>query len=430
MSETVIRVQNLGKQYQLGLTRHDLLSEKVMAGAKGLVRAARRVFRGAANPVGIPGVAQSSATGGETGTIWALKDLSFDVKRGEVVGVIGGNGAGKSTFLKILTGITEPTEGRAWIKGRVGSLLEVGTGFHQELTGRENVFLNGAILGMTRAEIKRKFDEIVAFAEVGKFIDTPVKRYSSGMYVRLAFAVAAYLEPEILLVDEVLAVGDMAFQRKCLGKMGDVARGGRTILFVSHNMTAIESLCSRCVVLRQGAKVFMGSAVEAIKFYLKESRENGKNLVSTTGRQGRGRVRLTSVNIEDELGNKNTPFSIGAKLRIVIEYTAKETIRDLLLNIGVYDEMDVAVARFDTDIAGGFSSLPEGRGQVICSTEKINFIPGRYFLNTAIFSNGAFEDYAPNSASFDIAPSDYFRTGKMFDRNAAKVLVKHTWQVN
>jgi lipopolysaccharide transport system ATP-binding protein len=246
MGSIAIRVENLSKRYVIGAAqeRQDTLRDWLVAAGRSLRR--RKV---------------------EENEFWALRDVSFTVQRGEVVGVIGRNGAGKSTLLKILSRITEPTSGRALINGRMGSLLEVGTGFHPELTGRENIFLNGAILGMRRAEIARKFDEIVAFAEIEKFLDTPVKRYSSGMYVRLAFAVAAHLEPEILLVDEVLAVGDAAFQKKCLGKMGDVAKEGRTVLFVSHNMSAVQRLCQNAIFLRDGRMIDYGNVQKIIDLY-------------------------------------------------------------------------------------------------------------------------------------------------------------------
>jgi lipopolysaccharide transport system ATP-binding protein len=262
MRDTAIRVENLGKLYQIGqrLTRYETLRDRIALFARSPFRNLRRL--------GTRGQKR------ELGYIWAIKDVSFEVKRGEVVGIIGGNGAGKSTLLRILSRITEPTEGYAEIRGRVGSLLEVGTGFHPELTGRENIYLNGAILGMKKAEIDRRFDEIVAFAEIEKFLDTPVKHYSSGMYMRLAFAVAAHLEPEILLVDEVLAVGDAAFQKKCLGKMGDVAKEGRTVLFVSHNMGAIASLCDRSLFLREGFLIKEGPAEEVISAYLGGGKRN------------------------------------------------------------------------------------------------------------------------------------------------------------
>src|SRR5215211_4017808 len=253
MTTAAIRAHALGKRYELGRTlrRHATLRETLMDGAAAMLRAMRR---------------GSAADGGRE--FWALRDVTFEIAAGEAVGVIGGNGAGKSTLLKLLSRVTAPTVGRAEIHGRVGSLLEVGTGFHPDLTGRENVFLNGAILGMRGSEIARKFDEIVAFAEVEKFIDTPVKRYSSGMYLRLAFAVAAHLEPEVLLVDEVLAVGDAGFQRKCLGKMGDVAASGRTVVFVSHNMDAVLRLCTRALLLEHGRVAESGPSAEVVAGYL------------------------------------------------------------------------------------------------------------------------------------------------------------------
>jgi lipopolysaccharide transport system ATP-binding protein len=264
VSDVVIRAERLGKKYLIG---HEASNEGYVAlrdvmarTAKGFVRSARDMLRG-----------RQLVAGDELEEFWAVKDLDFEIKRGEVVGIIGRNGAGKSTLLKILSRITEPSTGRVRIKGRVASLLEVGTGFHAELTGRENIFLNGAILGMTRAEIRRRFDEIVGFAEIEKFLDTPVKRYSSGMYVRLAFAIAAHLEPEILIVDEVLAVGDAEFQKKCLGKMQDVAGRGRTVLFVSHNMAAVKALCTRGLLLAKGSIVSRGNVGTIISEYSNSS---------------------------------------------------------------------------------------------------------------------------------------------------------------
>jgi lipopolysaccharide transport system ATP-binding protein len=261
MSDVVIRAEGLGKKYLIGHQatdeRYTTLRDVVVRGAKGLARSARDMLRG-----------RQLVAGDEVEDFWTLKDVSFEIKRGDVVGIIGRNGAGKSTLLKILSRITEPSTGRVEIKGRVASLLEVGTGFHPELSGRENIYLNGAILGMTRAEIKRKFDEIVAFADVEKFLDTPVKRYSSGMYVRLAFAVAAHLEPEILVVDEVLAVGDAEFQKKCLGKMGEVAGQGRTVLFVSHQLASVGMLCTRAYLLEGGGIASTGNPRKIIQEYI------------------------------------------------------------------------------------------------------------------------------------------------------------------
>lgn len=319
MNEKIaIRVEGLGKRYRLGqrldLTRtfrETLITLPRFFGRKAK-HAAGSVRRKIARDDGAGSTQPAPST--PSGTFWALRDVDFTVCSGEVLGIIGRNGAGKSTLLKVLSRITSPTEGRAEIHGRMGSLLEVGTGFHPELTGRENIFLNGAILGMRKTEIERKFDEIVAFAEVDRFLDTPVKRYSSGMYVRLAFAVAAHLEPEILVVDEVLAVGDAAFQRKCLGKMGDVAQSGRTVLFVSHNLGAVADLCNRCLLLLEGRLVAQGPTQDVISRYLEHARKQQgwvdlENLV--IGRSGSGPMRLTSIRLTDESGCIRSTFHYG-----------------------------------------------------------------------------------------------------------------------
>jgi len=322
MSETVIRVENLSKLYRLGELHKQTNSfrEKVTSAFSRIAQSAKRK---ASNPMPAlwnakpipPGRSAPHAMGNAPSAlrssqsddhIWALRNISFEVKRGEIVGIIGRNGAGKTTLLKILSRITKPTEGTARIEGRVGSLLEVGTGFHPELTGRENIFLNGAILGMTKAEIRRKFDEIVEFAEIEKFIDTPVKRYSSGMYVRLAFAVAAHLEPDILLVDEVLAVGDIAFQKKCLGKMGDVSKEGRTVLFVSHNIEAIQYLCERVLLFNMGMLSHSGASSETVEIYER---------ILLTGKEKEGAAPNVIYNFENEINKNKFDFNI---LRIEI----------------------------------------------------------------------------------------------------------------
>ena len=318
----VIRVDNLGKKYRLGQVHTDLLSEKISNNLKKLVNRFRPKKDFSPFTFNASNVSQEK-------DFWALKDVSFEVKQGEVVGIIGRNGAGKSTLLKILSRITEPTEGKVELIGRVGSLLEVGTGFHPELTGRENIFLNGAILGMKKAEIKKKFDEIVAFAEVEKFIDTPVKRYSSGMYVRLAFAVAAHLEPEILLVDEVLAVGDAQFQKKCLGKMGEVAKEGRTVLFVSHNMGAIENLCEKSLWLDGGSVRNIGPSYDIIQQYLSSLREvksEQRNLLS-----GKAAV-IQLVECTDMEGRSCLAVGMGSPLTVGIHYEVAKAVEALGLS--------------------------------------------------------------------------------------------------
>lgn len=329
MSDLAIRVENLGKRYRIGhlQQRHDTLRD-ALAGA--FKRPALSFSKGSSVPTPSRSDFPTFQRSNGNDLIWALKDVSFEVKRGEVVGIIGRNGAGKSTLLKILSRITEPTEGWADIYGRVGTLLEVGTGFHPELTGRENIYLSGAILGMKRKEIERKFDEIVAFAEIEQFIDTPVKRFSSGMYIRLAFAVAAHLEPEILMVDEVLAVGDAAFQKKCLGKMGDVAKEGRTVLFVSHNMAAIKSLCERGIVLNQGRVVTLGPIGNAIYSYQDQLRHTETQSVGNT----RG-INVLGTRISS--GSGRSKFLAGDELLVEMDFFSEFELLSCLLNLVIED---------------------------------------------------------------------------------------------
>jgi lipopolysaccharide transport system ATP-binding protein len=332
MSNTVIKVEGLSKRYIIGHQeqgRYLTMRDTVAIGAK---RFGKRLLHPLMASSGQPllGVDKSEE-------FWALKDISFEVKQGDRIGIIGRNGAGKSTLLKILSRITEPTKGCAKIKGRVSSLLEVGTGFHPELTGRENIFLNGAVLGMSRQDIKKKFDEIVAFSEVEKFLDTPVKRYSSGMYVRLAFAVAAHLEPEILIVDEVLAVGDAQFQKKCLGKMEEVGNEGRTVLFVSHNMTAVQSLCKKALLLNNGRIIDMGTAYDVVGHYLSSSKKEQRPLYKFASNKNRkGNIRKISIyNLKNELSSL---IDINESFTIKVEYVLNETLKDSTVGIQIFSE--------------------------------------------------------------------------------------------
>jgi len=322
----VITIESLSKKYRLGQTHTDLLSEKI---GNRLRKLAGKLGKG--NP------SDAQKTRPAENEIWALKDVNMEIHEGEVVGVIGRNGAGKSTLLKILSRITEPTSGRVTYEGRVGSLLEVGTGFHHELTGRENIYLNGAILGMTKTEINRKFDEIVSFSEIERFLDTPVKRYSSGMYVRLAFAVAAHLEPEILIVDEVLAVGDAAFQKKCLGKMQDVSSGGRTVLFVSHNMTAVKELCNRAIWLDGGCLVNSGKTDAIVTQYLHENARSihEQEWPNRDTAPGNDKVRLRRASLAMEDGGG--PISIRTPVQIEIEYWNALPGAELLVSLYLYN---------------------------------------------------------------------------------------------
>jgi lipopolysaccharide transport system ATP-binding protein len=378
MSEIAVRVEELSKQYRIGGSQasYKTLRESLIGAARAPFGRLRRSVP-ASTARGQPSQAPND-------TIWALKDVSLSVQHGEVVGLIGRNGAGKSTLLKILSRITRPTEGRAVIKGRVGSLLEVGTGFHPELTGRENVYLNGAILGMHRTEIDHKFDEIVAFAEIEKFLDTPVKHYSSGMYVRLAFAVAAHLEPEILLVDEVLAVGDAAFQKKCLGKMGDVVQEGRTVLFVSHNMRAIKSLCSRVILLEGGELVLDDQAEVAIARYLSTGvSEQSEIEWAPEDAPGTSEFRLRAIRLGRGKGEAFTNLSTLDPIAVEIHYDLLAPLRGVRVHIKLLTQ-DGAHVFSSSDSPTWPDSRPQGRYLSRC------LIPGHLLnVGTYILTVGA-----------------------------------------
>lgn len=374
-----IRVENLSKLYHIGQGKtaaYETLSERITDMLTGPLRSMRSVLQG-----------QSSAVAGDS--IWALKDVSFEVEHGEVVGIIGRNGAGKSTLLKILSQITEPTEGHIDLYGRVGALLEVGTGFHPELTGRENVFLNGAILGMTRNDIQRKFDEIVDFSGVEKFIDTPVKHYSSGMQVRLAFAVAAHLEPEILVVDEVLAVGDAEFQKKCLGKMGDVSREGRTVLFVSHNMGAIKQFTRRCAYLREGSLATIGDTYAIVSQYLNETVEahvEGKlPLQIYRGSIDTSLSPVLFANLWVNDGTDSMPqIPLGQGFVLSFEIDVTREISGTLLNVLISNSEGVIVAVYSSWDEEFRLSLKPGKYELTLDFAHLHLAPGRYFVSAGI----------------------------------------------
>lgn len=396
MSDTVISVENLGKKYILGHQQegqqYTALRDVITTGAKEI---AKRLNLGKYQE-------QSSATT----EFWALKDISFEIKQGDRVGIIGRNGAGKSTLLKILSRITEPTKGRIRIKGRVASLLEVGTGFHPELTGRENIYLNGAILGMGKAEICQKFDEIVAFAEVEKFLDTPVKRYSSGMYVRLAFAVAAHLEPEILIVDEVLAVGDVAFQKKCLGKLEDVGKEGRTVIFVSHNMGVLQTLCDRGIFLSKGIVYADDSASNAVGTYLTSiESESSQNLLERTERRGKGLVRLASVSVSTGDNFASTTLATGRPARFTFQTTGVRP--NMSCTFSLYNQYGQAVTSFNSAVRSTEDAInTELENTLVCELDELCLRPGRYRLNAAINSDGELQDHIEGAAVIEVEQGD------------------------
>jgi lipopolysaccharide transport system ATP-binding protein len=422
MSQIAISAERLAKQYEIGAAkrRHSRLGERWAAGVTSLLRLGGR--RRKAHP--------------DENTVWALKDVSFEVNRGDVVGIIGRNGAGKSTLLKILSRITEPTKGQVEIHGRVASLLEVGTGFHRELTGRENIYLNGAILGMSKAETERKFDEIVSFAAVDKFVDTPVKHYSSGMYVRLAFAVAAHLEPEILIVDEVLAVGDAGFQKKCLGKMAGVAEAGRTILFVSHNMAAIEHLCGKGLVLDDGQILFRGTAKEAVDHYVRTfagDDESGQrhvvDLSVARRRPNNNQARLTRLELFTG-GDQplNGGLKVGAPLKACISFNLEHPTSQFSAVLGFDNDRGqrivVASSEFEPH---RWDEALVGDQTLVCSIPSVTLVPGEYRIKVILDIAGATVDAVEDALRLTVLESDYYGTGKSA-WSGCVVLPQH-WQL-
>ena len=379
MNNYAIQVERLGKEYHIGGQKvpYRTLRESITDAVQAPMRRAKKILSGHA-----AGAAELDEV------FWALRDISFTVNQGEVIGLIGRNGAGKSTLLKVLSRITYPTEGQAIISGRVGSLLEVGTGFHPELTGRENVFLNGAILGMRRSEINRKFDEIVAFAEVEKFIDTPVKHYSSGMRVRLAFAVAAHFEPEILLVDEVLAVGDARFQRKCLNKLQDVGDGGRTVIFVSHNMTTITRLCDRAILLEHGNVANDGPVADVVANYMhSEMGTTAARQWSAEHAPGKEVARLRAVRIEDMNGQVSESIDIRSSFCVVMEYDILQEGNILLPNFHVYNNEGIPIfSAVDLDPEWRQRPRPAGRFASRAIVPGNLLAEGAFFVRTALIT--------------------------------------------
>ena len=370
MSDIAIRAEHLAKQYSIGgATRsHDTLRDQLTEGLASLFRR-RKQSRAVRN------------------SIWALEDISFEIKPGEMVGIIGRNGAGKSTLLKILSRVTEPTRGRAEIHGRVGSLLEVGTGFHHELTGRENIYLSGAILGMRKAEIKRKFDQIIDFAEVEKFIDTSVKHYSSGMYMRLAFAVAAHLDPDILLVDEVLSVGDLAFQRKCLAYAKTLQKSSATVLFVSHNMFTMASMCDRVIYLADGRVRFDGSSDEVIKLYEEENHLNGSVQIANgaNGHAAQSPISVTALAILDESGNPRRSFDYGERMRIRLHFEAMQPVESPNFVVAMIRSDNVACCNYSSGVDGGNIPSLYGSGTVEVLTPPVKLISELYSIHVLIW---------------------------------------------
>jgi lipopolysaccharide transport system ATP-binding protein len=416
VKDIILKAENISKQYRLGQVGTGTLSHD-------LNRWWHKI-RGKEDPYLKIGETNDRSTKGTSEYVWALQDINFEVEHGEVLGIIGKNGAGKSTLLKILSKVTAPTTGSIKSRGRIASLLEVGTGFNPELTGKENIFLNGAILGMSKKEISSKLDEIIEFSGCERYIGTPVKRYSSGMTVRLAFAVAAFLEPEILVIDEVLAVGDAEFQKKAIGKMQDISReGGRTVLFVSHNMAAVKSLCTRGIVLEYGKIIFEGGIDESINHYLANRNKLSRNkLVDRKDRVGSGRVKIHDVFIDniDELVT-------GSNLKVTISYNSLD--REAEINefgISIWDLKENKIISISSTFKNQLSSIPN-QGKVVCDIDNLPLVKGIYVLNCFVGSIFGLEDYIENVLEFEVEENDIYGNGKTINPAWGMIAVEHNW---
>lgn len=424
MSDIAIRVNGLGKVYRIGARRqaHDTLRDAVAAGLRMPYLRFQKFLRG-------------EPPRPSTETFWALKDVSFDIRHGEAVAIIGPNGAGKSTLLKILSRITGPTTGLADVYGRVGSLLEVGTGFHPELTGRENIFLNGNILGIRKAQITRKFDDIVAFAELDKFVDTPVKHYSSGMYVRLAFAVAAHMEPDILLVDEVLAVGDAAFQKKCLGKLNDVTEQGRTVLFVSHNMATIANLCPRSILLKEGRIAQSGPTDEIIDSYLKGiSTLASTSLAERKDRHGLAQILVKGITLYDRQEEQLEYPRSGQDLIIRVTYQSQiaKIFKNCKFSLLVKKD-GRSYFHLSTELVDTRQLDLSGSGFIDFIVPELPLSEGNYLLDIYLESNGEMQDWVMDAAEMSVVDGDFYGTGRNYVSplwRGTTVLVKYQWKLS
>ena len=422
---TAIEFENVGKQYRLGLVSTRTLSHD-------LERWWTMNILHKEDPYLTIGETNDRATKGQSEYVWALRDINFKVEQGDVVGIIGRNGAGKSTLLKLLSKVTGPSTGCIRARGRIGSLLEVGTGFHGEMTGRENIFMNGAILGMTKPEIARKLDEIVDFSGCERYIDTPVKRYSSGMTVRLGFAVAAFLDPEILVVDEVLAVGDAEFQKKAIGKMQDVSQGeGRTVLFVSHNMASIRKLCHTGLLLENGKVKTTGLIEDVVDAYLASSYSQiGTDLKDRTDRRGSGEVKITGLTMFSN-GCQRNNISMGKGADFVIEIDSPKEVNQVFVGISIWNESEVIITHTNTSFSMGHTiDLHSGINKIKCSFPYLPIQFGNYYLNLAVYNDqNVFIDQIEHAFSFSVVEDDCFGTGKLAERHQGFLVVENKWEI-
>jgi len=428
MTNPIISVENLSKAYRIGAKEE--VPDTLFGAVKNIAYAPLRNLRklqnlNTTNSRLKSGDNNADSRDTDPELLWALQNINFEVNEGDVVGIIGRNGAGKSTLLKVLSRITSPTGGKAIIKGRVSSLLEVGTGFHPELTGRENIYMNGTILGMTKKEIDGKFDEIVDFSGVERFLDTPTKRYSSGMQVRLAFAVAAHLEPEVLVVDEVLAVGDLEFQRKCINKMQTISSQGRTVLFVSHNMGAIESLCTRLICLSNHTVAIDSTVAEGLKWYLNMPLESTMPS-GRLDREGSGQTRLLDVEIGPANTNKSV-IQMGDALRITLQVEARKPAR-VNFGIALNDEFGTRLMRLNTSDMGVAPLHVSQHTQITCVTKPLNLLPGNYEISTGISDDWEVHDFLQQAHRFEIHPSKVFPSGAVPNAKNAKLFSLSYWK--
>lgn len=422
---TAIEFNHVSKLYRLGLVSTGTFREDIKRWWITSVQHKE-------DPYLTIGETNDRGTKGESQFVWALRDIDFKVEQGDVVGIIGKNGAGKSTLLKLLSRITSPTTGDIRARGRIASLLEVGTGFHPEMTGRENIYLNGAILGMTKAEIARKLDEIIDFSGCERYIDTPVKRYSSGMRVRLGFAVAAHLDPDILVVDEVLAVGDAEFQKKAIGKMQDVSQGGgRTVLFVSHNMASVRALCKTGVMLENGTVKFAGEIGDTIDHYLVSSRSQNQNALNDPSiRPGTHEAYISSVTMSFD-GNESDTISMGKAAEFTLTIESEEDVHDVFFGLSIWNNLDVLISHVNTRFVHNESfNLHKGTNIVQCVFPSLPIQVGVYHINVAIYHNDRkFIDQIERAFTFSISEDDYYNTGRLPGKSQGLIILENTWKV-
>lgn len=416
MSNIILKAENISKQYRLGTVGTGTISHDLNRWwAK---------MRGKEDPYLKVGSVNDRSTKADSDYVWALQGINFEVQRGEVLGIIGKNGAGKSTLLKILSRVTSPTTGEIKTKGRIASLLEVGTGFHPELTGLENIYLNGAILGMSKAEIKAKEAEIIEFSGCERYIDTPVKRYSSGMRVRLAFAVAAHLEPDILVIDEVLAVGDAEFQKKAIGKMQDISKGeGRTVLFVSHNMAAVKSLCTRAIVLENGNTVFEGGVDEAVSCYLNSS-ESDLKISDIKNRKGNGAVKVIEASVYSIFRDKSAQTGQPFNLEFLLENKAMVNSDAIRFDLRIDDYIGQRIIWMSNSILERTNSM-DSVNKLIFYMDKLNLNNGKYYVTIHITVNGILSDWIQNAFSFEVIEGDFYGQGRLVSQEQSRMLVDY-----